>query len=76
MIIVSREAINAFSEIVIGVPRTTYRAGRRIYPSQIMIPAPDGGLDKDSVAMAEQLKARYYKWQPTFLPAPGSVPLV
>lgn len=56
VIIVSRDAINTNSEIVVGVPCTTYRTGRRVYPSQILISAPDGGLDKDSVAMAEQVR--------------------
>jgi mRNA interferase MazF len=28
-----------------------------MYPSQILIRAPDGGLDIDSVALAEQVRA-------------------
>jgi mRNA interferase MazF len=35
VIIVSRDAINATSQIVLAVPCTTYRQQRRIYPSQI-----------------------------------------
>ncbi len=57
VIIVSRDAINAASQVVLVVPCTTYRLGRRIYPSQVLIHAPDGGLDRDSVAMAEQVRA-------------------
>ena len=37
VIIVSRNAINNSSPLVIAVPCTTYRTGRRIYPSQILI---------------------------------------
>ena len=56
VIIVSRDAINISSPVVIAVPCTTYRPGRRIYPSQILIKAPEGGLDVDSVALGEQLR--------------------
>ena len=43
VIIVSRDAINTASPIVIVVPCTTYRPGRRLYPSQVLLHAPDGG---------------------------------
>jgi mRNA interferase MazF len=57
VVIVSREAINASSPVVIVVPCTTYRPGRRLYPSQVLLHAPDGGLDVDSVALGEQVRA-------------------
>jgi mRNA interferase MazF len=57
VVIVSRDAINAASPVVIVVPCTTYRSGRRLYPSQVLLRAPDGGLDVDSVALGEQLRA-------------------
>jgi mRNA interferase MazF len=56
-IIVSNDLINASSQVVIVVPCTTYRSGRRIYRSQVLIQAPDGGLDRDSVALGEQVRA-------------------
>lgn len=57
VIVVSRDAINAASSVVIAVPCTTHREGRRIYPSQVLIEAPDGGLETRSVALGEQLRA-------------------
>jgi mRNA interferase MazF len=57
VVIVSRDAINAASPVVIVVPCTPYRAGRRLYPSQVVLRAPDGGLDVDSVALGEQVRA-------------------
>lgn len=56
VIIVSRDAINNASGVVLGVPCTTLRPGRRVYPSQAAIKAPEGGLDRDSVAMCEQMR--------------------
>ncbi len=57
VIVVSRDAINAHFSVILVVPCTTYRAKRRIYPSQVLIEAPDGGLINDSVALAEQVRA-------------------
>lgn len=57
VVIVSRDAINAASPVIIAVPCTTYRPGRRIYPSQVLFRAPEGGLDVDSVALGEQVRA-------------------
>ena len=56
VVIVSRDSINEFSPIVSAAPCTTYREGRRIYPSQILVKAPDGGLDVDSVILGEQVR--------------------
>ena len=56
VIIVSRDAINDTSRVVLAVPCTTYRRERRIYPSQILISAPNGGLDRDSVVLGEQVR--------------------
>lgn len=56
VIIVSRDAINSASRVVIVVPCTTHRLGRRLYPSQALVHAPDGGLEVDSVALGEQVR--------------------
>jgi mRNA interferase MazF len=57
VVIVSRNAINAASPVIVVVPCTTYRTTRRIYPSQVLLHAPDGGLKVDSVALGEQVRA-------------------
>ena len=57
VVIVSRDAINRASPVVIVVPCTTWQEGRRLYPSQVPLHAPDGGLRADSVALAEQVCA-------------------
>jgi mRNA interferase MazF len=56
IIVVSRDAINLNSNVIAGVPCTTYRPGRRIYPSQVLLPAGEGGLAVDSVALGEQIR--------------------
>jgi mRNA interferase MazF len=56
VVVVSRDAINESSPIVSAAPCTTYREGRRIYPSQVLVKAPEGGLDADSVVLGEQVR--------------------
>ena len=56
VIIVSRDAINITSQVVLAVPCTTYRPRKRIYPSQVLLRSPDGGLEHDSVALGEQVR--------------------
>jgi len=56
-VIVSRDSFNAASPVVIVIPCTTYRDGRRVYPSQVLLKAGQGGLAADSLAQAEQVRA-------------------
>lgn len=57
VVVVSRDAINAASNVVIAVPCAVYREGRRVYPSQILLRTPEGGLRADSIALGEQVRA-------------------
>lgn len=57
VVIVSRDIINQNSPVVLIVPLSKREIHPRIYPSQVEIRAGDGGLSKDSVAMAEQVRA-------------------
>ena len=57
VIVVSRDAINEASPVVVVVPCTTSKPERRIYPSQVLLQAPDGGLRADSIALGEQVRA-------------------
>ena len=43
VIIVSRDAINTYSPVVLAVPCTTYQSGKRVYPTQVLISSPDAG---------------------------------
>jgi mRNA interferase MazF len=57
IVVVSRDAINDQVPRIVGVPCTTFRAGRRVYPSQVLLRAPEGGLTVDSIALADQVRA-------------------
>lgn len=55
-VVVSRNAVNRVSRVVIVVPITTYR-GQRLYPSDIRVSAGDGRLRQDSVVVGLQVRA-------------------
>jgi mRNA interferase MazF len=55
-VVISRDSINSSSSVLIVVPISTYR-GRRLYSSEVLIEAPEGGLSRDSVAMADHVRA-------------------
>ena len=57
VIVISRDAINDASSVVIAVPCTTLQTGHRVYPSQVVLRAGEGGLTVDSVALCEQVRA-------------------
>jgi mRNA interferase MazF len=57
VIVVSRDVINFASPVVVVIPCTTYREVKKLYPSQVLLRAPEGGLRVDSVAVGDQLRA-------------------
>ena len=56
VIIVSRDAINKSSPVILAVPLTSYKPQKCVYPTHVLIQAPEGGLDRDSIAKAEQVR--------------------
>jgi mRNA interferase MazF len=57
VIIVSRDAINVSSPVVVIVPVTSRVNKQRIYPSHVELKMHEGGLTADSVALCEQVRA-------------------
>lgn len=57
VIIISRDAINHNSSVVVCIPCTNAANCSRIYPSQLLLRKGTGGLALDSVAMCEQVRA-------------------
>ena len=57
VIVVSRDAINQYSPVVVIVPVTDARNVSRRYPSDVAVSAGDSGLPMDSVALTAQVRA-------------------
>lgn len=55
-VIVSRDVMNEGLSTVVVVPFTSHKPERRLYPSRAIIPAGEGGLPLDSVAVGEQVR--------------------
>lgn len=55
--VVSRDAINQYSPVIVVAPLTDARNVARLYPHQVAIRAGEGGLTLDSVVLAGQVRA-------------------
>ena len=57
VIIVSRDAINKNSPVIVVVPVTKAANVKRQYPNNVVLRKGDGGLSVDSVALGGQVRA-------------------
>jgi mRNA interferase MazF len=57
VVVVSRDAINKTSPVIIVVPLTKRANKTRILPSHVEIKKDEGGVSMDSVALCEQVRA-------------------
>jgi mRNA interferase MazF len=55
-LLLSRDSINRVSPVVVVLPLTTYR-GQALYPSDVLVRVPEGGLVRDSVALGLHVRA-------------------
>lgn len=56
VLVVSRESINRSLPLVGVVPLTSFKPGRRIYPTEVLLPKDTAGLPQDSLALAHQIR--------------------
>jgi mRNA interferase MazF len=56
VLIVSRESLNRFLSIVSALPLTTRHPGRRIYSTEVLVPAGRAGQPNESIVMAHQIR--------------------
>jgi mRNA interferase MazF len=57
VVVMSRDAINQSSPVLVVVPITDRAHKTRIYPSHVILKTGEGGLTKESVALGEQVRA-------------------
>ena len=57
VVVVSRDAINRHSAVVLVCPLVESSSVHRVYPSDVEVRAPEGGLTVDSVVLTGQLRA-------------------
>ncbi|MDB5076448.1 MAG: mazF [Chloroflexi bacterium] len=57
VVLVSREAINRHSAVILVCPLVDAGAIAQVYPSDVRVRAPEGGITSDSVILTGQLRA-------------------
>jgi mRNA interferase MazF len=57
VVIISRDAINRSSPVVIAIPITGAENKARMYPSHVSLAAGRGGMTKDSIVVCEQVRS-------------------
>ena len=56
VLVISEDAINSLLNVVNVLPITTRKEGRRIYPSEVLLPANLAGLPNESIVLSYQIK--------------------
>jgi mRNA interferase MazF len=56
VLVISNEEINQILPVVVVLPITSRKVGRKVYPNEVLIPAGVGGLEKESLILAYQVK--------------------
>lgn len=57
VVVVSRDALNKFSPVVVVAPLTNAANKSKIYPSHVRVAAGTGGLRLESIVVCEQVRA-------------------
>ena len=57
MVVISRDALNHYSPVVVIAPITDGSNKKKIYPSHVRVASGKGGLTMDSVIVCEQVRA-------------------
>jgi len=56
VLVISAEEVNRYLPVVGIISLTSYKEGRKIYPTEVLLGASETGLTKDSIAMAHQVR--------------------
>ncbi|MEX1031386.1 MAG: type II toxin-antitoxin system PemK/MazF family toxin [Paenibacillaceae bacterium] len=57
VLIISAEEANEFLPVVTIISLTSMKPGRKLYPTEALLPSTDTGLSQDSIAMAHQIRS-------------------
>ncbi len=57
VLVISADEVNNALPIVTILSITSYKPGRKIYPTEVLLKAEDTRLQKDSIVMAHQIRA-------------------
>jgi mRNA interferase MazF len=55
-LVISNDSVNKHLPVFTVLPFSSIKAGAKLYPTEVELPAPVTGLSKDSVAMLQQIR--------------------
>lgn len=56
VLVISNDAVNHAIPVSTVIPLSSVKEGAKIYPTEVILPAQVTGLDRDSVAMLQQIR--------------------
>jgi len=56
VLVISREAVHGPLPVVAVLPLTSYKPGRRVYATEVLLPKGTAGLAADSLVMSHQIR--------------------
>lgn len=56
VLVISDEDFNRVMPVVTVLPLTSHKAGRRIYPNEVLLSKGAGGLPRNSIVLAHQIR--------------------
>ncbi len=56
VLIISAEEANRVLPVIAVLPLTSYREGRKVYPTEVLLDKDETGLDRDSLVLAHQIR--------------------
>lgn len=56
VLVVSEDAINHILPVVNVIPISSRKAGRKVYPNEVLLPSGTGGLANESLALCFQIR--------------------
>jgi len=57
VLVISTEEVNEALPIITVMSITSIKPGRKVYPTEVLLNSSETGLQKDSIAMAHQIRA-------------------
>ncbi len=56
VLVISAEEVNQYLPVVAIISLTSYKEGRKIYPTEVYLSTSETGLAKDSIALVHQVR--------------------
>ena len=56
VLVISNDAVNQFLPVCTVIPFSSYKKGKKVYPTELLLSPMRTGLEKDSILMFQQIR--------------------